>query len=157
MNARYSYMHGKKASVNSIGAVELWKEITSHSHSLGSLSNPPIIWMLPLVALRRNVILKAKISKSNLKEIFSNQTLNNYDNKTSNQRGKPKGMIQHETVVDANISRDFNEKMKEFRERTNLDDLKSSTNIRNKFHKGQGYLDHCLNRAINLELTEVHY
>lgn len=75
------------------------------------------------------------ISKNNLKEIFSNQTLNNYNNKTSNQKGKPKGMIQHETVVDANISRDFNEKIKEFREKTNLDDLKSPSNARNKFHK----------------------
>lgn len=81
--------------------------------------------------------MKTVLSKNNLKEIFSNQTLNNYDNKTSNQRGKPKGMIQHETVVDANISRDFNEKIKEFREKTNLDDLKSPSNARNKFHKGQ--------------------
>ena len=85
--------------------------------------------------------MKAKKSKNNLKEIFSNQTLNNYNNKTSNQRGKPKGMIQHETVVDANISRDFNEKIKKFRETTNLDDLNSSTNIRKKFHKGQGSAD----------------
>ena len=77
------------------------------------------------------------LSKNNLKEIFSNQTLNNYNNKTSNQKGKPKGMIQHETVVDANISRDFNEKMKEFREKTNLDDLKSPSNARFKFHKGR--------------------
>ena len=46
-------------------------------------------------------------------------------------------MIQHETVVDANISRDFNEKIKEFREKTNLDDLKSPSNARNKFHKGR--------------------
>jgi len=81
--------------------------------------------------------LKAALSKNNLKEIFSNQTLNNYNNKTSNQKGKPKGMIQHETVVDANISRDFNEKIKEFREKTNLDDLKSPSNARNKFHKGR--------------------
>ena len=81
--------------------------------------------------------MKARPSKNNLKEIFSNQTLNNYNNKTSNQKGKPKGMIQHETVVDANISRDFNEKIKEFREKTNLDDLKSPSNARNKFHKGQ--------------------
>ena len=75
-----------------------------------------------------------------MKEIFSNQTLNNYNNKTSNQKGKPKGMIQHETVVDANISRDFNEKMKEFREKTNLDDLKSPSNARFKFHKGRDQL-----------------
>lgn len=81
--------------------------------------------------------MKATLSKNNLKEIFSNQTLNNYNNKTSNQKGKPKGMIQHETVVDANISRDFNEKMKDFREKTNLDDLKSPSNARFKFHKGR--------------------
>merc|ERR1712156_727302 len=31
------------------------------------------------------------ISKHNLKEIFSNQTLNNYDNKISNHKGRPKG------------------------------------------------------------------
>lgn len=74
-------------------------------------------------------------SKNNLKEICSNQTLNNYNNKTSNQKGKPKGMIQHETVVDANICRDFNDRIKEFRENTNLDDLKSSSNARSKFHK----------------------
>jgi len=75
------------------------------------------------------------ISKNNLKEIFFNQTLYNYDNKTSNKMGKPKGMIQHETVKDANISRDYADKVKEFRDKTNLDDYKSVPSSTRKFYK----------------------